>query len=57
MSSVITPKSVQKKDEEDYKLWPVNKSESVPSGTSLQTYFGAQPPHCLPFLLYMILKS
>ena len=30
---------------------------SVPSGTSLQTHFGAQPPHCLPFLLYMILKS
>jgi len=28
----------------------------VPSGTSLQTFFGAQPPHCLPFLLYMILK-
>ncbi len=28
----------------------------VPSGTSLQTCFGAQPPHCLPFLLYMILK-
>ncbi len=29
----------------------------VPSGTSLPTYFGAQPPHCLPFLLCMILKS
>ena len=25
MNSVITPKSVQKKEEKDYKLWPVNK--------------------------------
>ena len=29
----------------------------VPSGTDSHTYFGAQPPHCLPFLLYMIPKS
>jgi len=30
---------------------------SVPSGTDSQTYFGAQPLHCLLFLLYMIPKS
>ncbi len=29
----------------------------VPSGTDSQTYFGAQPLHCLPFLLDMIPKS
>ena len=29
----------------------------VPSGTDSQTYFGAQPLHCLRFLPYMIPKS
>jgi len=29
----------------------------VPSGADSQTYFGAQPLHCLLFLLYMIPKS
>jgi len=29
----------------------------VPSGADSQTYFGAQPLHCLLLLLYMIPKS
>ncbi len=38
-------------------LFCLTYSHIVPSGTDSQTYFGAQPLHCLLFLLYMIPKS
>ena len=35
----------------------LNFRHIVPPGTILQTYFGAQLPHCLPFSLCMFPKS